>query len=509
LVAYLISYAKPSLKSAKRIKVVSVKPTSDLNFFSGIRGNVSVTSTALSEDLTGCFLGTVSLHEIVTENNSIIAITNFIPIRKYINITFQMFEFKIQLFLYVMGLVIHHFLMTFISIAFIKPDKQMPIYSSHIKINMRCFNYTCFIKLVFILFLFQSCKSTTVLMKKDTRLADSNASKETVYTLNRIREIAKHGYAFGHQDATAYGIGWKNDGSLYKSDVNNVTGDYPAVYGFELGHLELGHSRNLDTVDFQLMKNLIQKAHKKGGLITLSWHPDNPVSKKSAWDTTPAVSSILKDGSLHELYREWLAKIANFLKDIKDTSGRPIPVVFRPFHEMNGNWFWWGKRHCSPEEYIRLWRETFHILTNEYQVHHIIYAYSPNTLNQEKEFLKYYPGDTYVDILGMDIYQHSTTSKFIKDLNRDLGLLKKIATQKNKPYVLSEGGLNKIPVSNWWTEVLDPNLSKTGISWALFWRNAWLSHHYVPYPDHKNAADFKAFKELPHVLFLKEVKKIR
>ena len=368
---------------------------------------------------------------------------------------------------------------------------------------------TYWIKIIFLLIYLQSCKSTTALMKQEATLADKMGSKQTEYLYNRIKEIAKVGYAFGHQDATAYGMGWKNDGNMKKSDVHDVTGDYPAVYGFELGHIELGHSINLDTVNFELMQKLIQRAHKAKGIITLSWHPDNPVSKKSAWDTTTAVPEVLKGGSLHEKYKEWLFKLANFMNGLKDESGNDIPVVFRPFHEMNGDWFWWGKGHCSPEEYIKLWKETFDILTREYNVHNILYAYSPNTLESTADYLKYYPGDLYVDILGIDIYQHGSSEEFIDALKKDISLLQKIATDKNKPYALSEAGLNEIPIANWWTKVLDPYIAKSGISWALFWRNAWPNHYYVPYIGQASASDFLLFKNLSHVLFLNDVKKIR
>ncbi|WP_373518178.1 glycoside hydrolase family 26 protein [Pricia sp.] len=355
----------------------------------------------------------------------------------------------------------------------------------------------------------QSCKSTTALMKKDASLTDAQATPETKYLFNRIKEMAKQGYAFGHQDATAYGMGWKNAGREYRSDVNDVAGDYPAVYGFDIGHLELGNIQNLDTVNFGQMKALIQKAHKKGGIITLSWHADNPISDGSTWDTTAVVKHIIKGGSLHTPYRAWLLRVADFLNDLRDKRGNAIPVVFRPYHEMNGSWFWWGEGNCTPEEYKTLWRETVDILSKEFGVHNVIYAYSPNGLNDAKDFLRYYPGDDYVDMLGLDIYQHGTTEEFVEKLRRDIPLLKKIALEKDMPYALTEVGLNTIPVPDWWTQVFDKEMADTGIAWALFWRNAWPDHYFAPFTGQGSSEDFVRFKNLPHVLFLDEVKKIR
>ncbi len=339
-------------------------------------------------------------------------------------------------------------------------------------------------------------------------LADRNADMSTKHLMMRIKEIPKTGYAFGHQDATAYGMGWKNNGNDNRSDVHDVTGDFPGVYGFELGHLELGHTQNLDTVNFKLMGNLIKKAHKNGGIITLSWHPDNPVTLKSAWDPSPAVSEVLQGGALHPKYRSWLIKVADFMKSLKSDSGKPIPVVFRPYHEMNGSWFWWGHGNCTPEEFKRLWIETFEFLTINNNVHNLLYCYSTDAIKDEGEYLKFYPGDEYVDILGIDLYHKNSTEEYIQLLNNNLNILAKIAKKKKKPYAMTEGGLNMVTVDNWWTEVLDKNIADKGISWALFWRNAWPNHYYVPFKGQKSSPDFIKFQKLPNVLFLKKLKKI-
>ncbi len=346
-------------------------------------------------------------------------------------------------------------------------------------------------------------------MKEETQGVDNSSTIETRFLLHRIKKIKNLGYAFGHQDATSYGIGWKNDGSVYKSDVHEVSGDFPAVYGFEIGHIELGDSQNLDTVNFSLMKELIRKAHKKKGIITISWHPDNPLSKKSAWDTTAVVKYVLKNGSLHTKYRGWLLRVADFLNDLKDKNGNLIPIIFRPYHEMNGSWFWWGEGNCTAEEYKRLWKETFDILRDEYNVHNVLYAYSVNTFQTRSEYLKYYPGDEYVDILGVDIYQHGTVDDFVNALHTDLKILSEISNEKRKPFALTEAGLNKINVDDWWTQILDKNISRYGISWALFWRNAWPNHYFAPYIGSTDSSDFADYKNLPHVLFLKDLKKIK
>lgn len=356
-----------------------------------------------------------------------------------------------------------------------------------------------------------SCKSIVPVTQKKEVNIRKTIHPTTLQLYKKIQLIAQKGYAFGHQDATAYGVTWKNNGdpNLYRSDVNDVAGDHPAVHGFEIGHIELGNLHNLDTVSFSLMTSLIKKTHAKGGIITISWHPDNPVSNKSSWHTRKAVKHIISGGRLHEKYKVWLSKVAFFIKELKDSSGQPIPVVFRPFHEMNGSWFWWGKGHCSPEEYKQLWRETVQILHNDFKVEQLLYAYSPNTFKNRKEYLLYYPGDTFVDILGVDIYQQWTTGSFVKNLKSNIPIVREIALAKKKPYALTESGLNKVRISNWWTEVLDKHLAGSGISWALFWRNARKSHFFGPYPNQKSSANFKLLKNRSHVLFLNDINTIK
>nr|WP_298930942.1 glycosyl hydrolase [uncultured Allomuricauda sp.] len=359
------------------------------------------------------------------------------------------------------------------------------------------------------MFSFLSCKSVLRSSAEQIELSDMNADENAKYLMVRIKEIAKTGYAFGHQDATAYGIGWKNDGELYKSDVNEVTGDFPGVYGFELGHLELGHTQNLDTVNFQLMAKLIKTAYEKGGILTISWHPNNPTTKKSAWDPTSSVSHILEGGVLNPKYRGWLNRLADFLNSLRTKSGKAIPVVFRPYHEMNGSWFWWGNTSCTSAEFKQLWRETFDILTQNYGVHNLIYCYATDAVDNKSEYLNFYPGDDYVDMLGIDLYHKKTTEDYIELLNDNLGMLAEIAKEKNMPFALTEGGLDGVKVENWWTEVLDKNISNKGLSWALVWRNASLNHYFAPFVGQLSSKDFIRFKKLPHVLFLQETSEIR
>ena len=132
---------------------------------------------------------------------------------------------------------------------------------------------------------------------------------------------------FGHQDDRAYGVGWNHiDGG---SDIRLVSGQYPAVYGWDLGHLELDSSRNLDGVSFRDVQRWIRQTYRDGAVHSMSWHARNPMNGASAWDTTHgSVASVLPGGSHHEVYKQWLDKLARFFRGLLDDTGRPIPILF-------------------------------------------------------------------------------------------------------------------------------------------------------------------------------------
>ncbi|WP_158259081.1 glycoside hydrolase family 26 protein [Flagellimonas meridianipacifica] len=352
-----------------------------------------------------------------------------------------------------------------------------------------------------------SCKSLKKVNTVSIRTTKPRKiSPEAQNLYKRLQETTKKGYAFGHQDATAYGIGWKNDGTLFKTDVHEITGQHPAVHGFDIGHLELEWEYNLDTVPFALIQDQIKKIHQKGGIVTVSWHASNPISGEDSWNRRgKPIKKLLPGRRLHRTYKTWLATIASFFNDIKDDQGRPIPIIFRPFHEMNKPWFWWGKGKCSADEYKMLWRETVDLLTHEFSVDQLLFAYSPDAFDNREAYLEYYPGDDVVDILGMDLYQHWTAKSFSKNLNDGLKVIAQLGKEKQKLYALTESGLEKVRISDWWTKVIDQQLAHSGITWALFWRNARKSHHFVSYPGHKSATDFMHLAQKDYVLFLDDI----
>lgn len=339
------------------------------------------------------------------------------------------------------------------------------------------------------------------------RLVDPNATAETRALFANLDRIRHEHVLFGHQDALAYGVHWRAEPG--RSDVKEVTGSYPAVYGWELGHLETGARLNIDGVDFENIQRWIREAYERGGVITISWHMNNPVSGGSAWDTTRAIHTIIPGGEHHEMYRGWLDRFAEFVGGLR-SEGRPIPVIFRPFHEMNFSWFWWGGTNVTPEEYVKLWQFTVQYLRDEKGLNNLLYAYSTDRFDAKEQFLEHYPGDAYVDVLGLDDYHAWLQENSVELISGRLRMLVELAEERGKIPALTETGLEAIPNPNWWTEQLLAGIQRdevgSRIAWVLVWRNANREHDrpdhfFAPYPGHPSAEDFVRFQQHPMILF--------
>lgn len=332
--------------------------------------------------------------------------------------------------------------------------------------------------------------------------------------VHRLFTYAEEGkIAYGHQDDLFYGhswclTDWEND-PLERSDVKDVTGKYPMILGCDLGGIELGNEKNLDGVPFGLIRKAAQKHIERGGIVTFSWHPRNPLTGGDAWDVSSkeVVRSVLSGGEKMQEFRTWLQRAADFIESI----GPDAPIIFRPWHEHTGSWFWWGQDLCTTKEYQELFRMTWIYFVRERGLKNLLWCYSPNAPITPESYMERYPGDEFVDILGADFYEFigpdgedESGARFagvIKDL---LNTMTALGTEHHKLIALSETGLEGIPDAQWWTEVLYPAIKDYSISYVLTWRNAHdkPGHFYAAWPGFENEADMKAFSELSDIVFL-------
>ncbi|WP_293302346.1 glycoside hydrolase family 26 protein [Pedobacter sp. UBA4863] len=361
-----------------------------------------------------------------------------------------------------------------------------------------------------LLFLLCACLSPTFAQK----LSNKKATSVTKALYKNLHLLSKNYVLFGHQDDLAYGVGWKYEPN--RSDIKDVVNDYPAIYGWDISKIEHQHDKNIDGVPFNKMREYIKTAYQKGAVITISWHADNPLSGGSSWDTTRnTVKAILPNGEKHELFKTWLDRAATFLHSLKGNNGEAIPILFRPFHELKGNWFWWGRNTTSPEEFKAIWHFTYNYLQNTKKLNNLIWVYNSNDFNTEAGFLESYPGDDMVDVLSFDQYQYGNDGKqiFINTVKRQLAITTKLATERNKLSAFAETGFESIPDAVWFTQTLWPAIKDFPLSYVLLWRNAGYDkstknmHYYAPYKGQVSANDFKKFYRNKQVLFEKTLSK--
>jgi mannan endo-1,4-beta-mannosidase len=336
--------------------------------------------------------------------------------------------------------------------------------------------------------------------------SDAKATPEAVKLYQKMLKLQHKGLMFGHQDAFAYGTSWYAEEG--RSDVNDVCGDHPAIIGWELGHLELGGAYSLDSVFFDNIRKGIRKASQLGAINTLSWHFRNVLTGGTAWDVSSkkTVASMLPGGEKHQLYLQYLDKLAAFMLSLKTEKGTFIPVFFRPFHEHTGSWFWWGKNLCTVDEYKSLWRFTVNYLRNEKNIHHLLYAYSTDRFTTEAEYLERYPGDDLIDLVAFDLYDRGPD--YPATLSNCARLVSKIAAEKKKIGAVSEAGGPIARNAEWWTKTLLESLRPYNLSYVLVWRNAFNRpphEAFGPYKGCPSEQDFVKFYSDPKTLFLKDI----
>lgn len=326
--------------------------------------------------------------------------------------------------------------------------------------------------------------------------------------MDRMQQsIDKGVIMYGHQDDLMYGHTWKieeGETSFLRSDVKEVCGQYPAVYGLDLGGIETGAARNLDNNYFEAMRASAVAHHLRGGIVTFSWHPRNPLTGGDAWDVSSkeVVASVLEGGCRHDVFMEWLSLAADYLESFKTPDGQAVPVIFRPWHEHTGSWFWWGRDLCTVEQYKALWKMTFDYLCNERGLYNLIWSYSPGAGGVTEEiYMERWPGDDMVDMIGVDCYQYGSSESYAEELKNALDIMVEIGAGHGKMLALTETGYEGIPQEDWWTETLYPAISGYPLAYVLTWRNAWdrETHFYAPFPGQVSAGDFKVFASLDGV----------
>ncbi len=271
--------------------------------------------------------------------------------------------------------------------------------------------------------------------------------------------------------------------SRFDDSVKAITGKYPAVWGTDFiwnGIQDNGQAIVNETI----------KRYKEGYIVTLMWHQGRPIDNPP-YGWKESVQGKLTDKQWKELttpgtdlYKRWLAQtdvVAGYLKQLDSAH---IPVLWRPYHEMNGVWFWWGNKP-GKEGIQKLWKMMYDRYVNHFHLNNLIWVWGANgprdiPADEAYDYKDFYPGNDYVDIAGTDIYHMDYEQKEYNDL---------LNLAKGKLIALTEVG-----------ELPGVEILKAQPRWS--WFLVWTNFIY----DYNTPQKVKEIYNLPQVLTHEEVK---
>ena len=390
---------------------------------------------------------------------------------------------------------------------------------------------------------------------------DPDITPETAQLLDRLRASGRPGSRVGHHASTLYGLEenqsggrtlWRNDGARNtdRSDVKTGTGSHAALLGLDIEDMIRAPFNPKTKSDEEELRRNAVAAARRGQVVTISWHAHDPVNpswnyreyadrvkaqkareplngppspedvRESEALKRSRCDAVLNDSEVRKNYIKSLADMGAFFSSLRDEQNRPIPILFRPFHEQTGDWFWWGKGHCSEEDYAKLWQLTVKTLRDDLQVHNLLYVYSPNQKRDTAaEYYQGYPGDRYVDVLALDAYHDLDTPAGAAKTGKELGWMVREARARGKVAALAETGLESFrtgpygggrtgePNPKWFSQnlglALESDPDARDLAYIMVWRNGSESHHYFPAPWQKDILeDFALFRSRNDVLLL-------
>ena len=351
------------------------------------------------------------------------------------------------------------------------------------------------------------------------RLADGDATAETKRLYSYLETLSNNNQVlFGHENDYNKNVSQ----TATEGDVKELTGSLSGIYGLDtlaIAGAELGLTDPQQAMDTAVANSLA--AANQGSIISLSAHMPNFTNEKITVNpdgsynftgcdfgeskdlSNNCAEQILPGGDYNPQFNAYLDMIAEYALKLQNAN---VPILFRPFHENNGGWFWWGSS-TSVETYKSIYRYTEEYLESK-GVHNMLYVYSPNgPFTSESKYLERYPGDEYVDILAFDYYDDYNTypatsdGSFYTNLRTTCQVISGIANQKNKIAAISETGVRVMkkdgsdnegllvtgnPVAesrtgnNWYQEICKI-ADETGMPYYLVWANFSDTNFYVPY----------------------------
>lgn len=286
---------------------------------------------------------------------------------------------------------------------------------------------------------------------------NENASPEARQLLEYLYSISGKKIIAGHQNY----VGQFN---TYPERVKELTGKLPEIWG-------------CDFINYYMNGNpeaIVKEAYKKyqeGYIITMMWHQGRPLDdppfgwKESIQNKLNAEQwkELTTPGT--PLYNKWLRMVDTVATYLKALQILGVPVLWRPYHEMNGIWFWWGNKK-GKDGFVKLWKMMYDRYVNHFKLNNLIWVWdanSPRDLKNDEAyaFKEFFPGLNYVDVLATDVYHYDYKQSAYDDLVKLSG---------GKPVALGEVG-----------SVPSPEILKAQPRWTWFmiWGD-WVNSHNTP-----------------------------
>ncbi len=218
--------------------------------------------------------------------------------------------------------------------------------------------------------------------------------------------------------------GWSGTASLdVLGKIHSATGQWPVMMGLDYCTWVAGEA----AIDVKPVNALALAWWRDGGLVNISWHAPNPANPKGGGlrDKGVNLRDLLAAGT--PTHERWLKSLDHVAAGLAELQAAGVIVIWRPLHEMNGGWFWWGGK--EPGDFIAVWRHMFDYLTHTKQLHNLIWAYSPN---HGGKTAAYYPGDDAIDLVGLDAYTDHINPEHIRGGPEVVAI--------NKPFGFTEYG---------------------------------------------------------------------
>lgn len=318
------------------------------------------------------------------------------------------------------------------------------------------------------------------------------------------------------EEWTTWGSVAEGEWPRFRTRIGALTGRMPLVMYYDLGTMTGSRMDRAAFADHARVMSEAIRTHWRAcrGIPVFSWHMDHPCTTNGfpqAWyrykcKEHPHVIRDILDGTKYPCGRHWqwrpdtqepcesprawyfrsLDDIAAFFNRLVDDDGNRIPVVMRYGHEMDGAWFWWGKGWCTPDEFVRFSRMTADYLRSKCGRDALLFAYTPDRTWQElgaegdggANFLSWYPGDDYVDVLGFDDYSigkgagEKAEANFAETL-RKLRLVSAFAREHGKVAAITETGC-KDANDDFWTRLLRLGTADgVEVAFADTWGGPW------------------------------------